>query len=103
MNRVVWTAMGLMAVGCLTGRTRTEYDQLVHQTGVEAPPPSERALAADEAELAQKTRLGTVLRIALLRNPDVQESHERVRAALDRVPAAARPPDLEFKYEQWGV
>src|SRR5205807_7387483 len=44
-----------------------------------------------------------VLRVALARNPDLAETRERTRAALDRVPAAARLPDLEFKYEQWGV
>ena len=44
-----------------------------------------------------------LLRIALRRNADVLEREERVHEAVDRVPAAGRLPDLELKYEQWGV
>ena len=99
MNRVLCAA-SLLAAGCLTGRTRTEYDELVHQTAPEPPKPD---LAADEDQLAKETRLEVVLRLARARNPDVAEARERTRAALERVPAASRLPDLEFKYEHWGV
>src|SRR5262249_42416973 len=102
MNRVYFAAVGLMAVGCLTGRTRTEYDDLLRETAA-APPPAQRDRAGDDEALARETLLPTVLRIALLRNPDLAEARERIRAALERVPAASRLPDLEFKYEQWAV
>ena len=102
MNRALYAAASLLAAGCLTGRTRTEYDELVQKTAPE-PERRDRDVAADEAGLAKETRLDAVLRIALLRNPDVAETRERTRAALERVPAASRLPDLEFKYEHWGV
>jgi outer membrane protein TolC len=58
---------------------------------------------ADEAELARSARLETILRVALERNPDVAENQARARAAEARGQAASRLPDLEAKYEQWGV
>lgn len=69
-----------------------------------APSSGGRAPAAeDEAELARTARLDTVLRLALERNPDVAESRARVMSAEARAQAASRLPDLEAKYEQWGV
>src|SRR6476659_8968834 len=63
------------------------------------------ALAAtgDDAELARSARLETILRVALERNRDVAENQARARAAEARSQAASRLPDLEAKYEQWGV
>jgi outer membrane protein, heavy metal efflux system len=98
MNRSFVAA--LLAAGCLTGRTRTEWDEAVR---LAAPEPPKRDLAADEDQLAHETRLEIVLRIAQARNPDVGEARERTRAALERVPAASRLPDLEFMYAQWAV
>jgi cobalt-zinc-cadmium efflux system outer membrane protein len=57
----------------------------------------------DEAELARSSRLKTILRIALERNRDVAENRARAQAADARSHAASRLPDLELKYEQWGV
>jgi outer membrane protein TolC len=57
----------------------------------------------DEAELERTARLQTVLRVALDRNRDVAESQARASAAEARGQAASRLPDLELKYEQWGV
>jgi multidrug efflux system outer membrane protein len=91
------------AVGCLTGRTRTEYDELVHAMPAEPAPARERELKSDESSLEHEVQLEVVLRLALAHNPDVAEARERTRAALERVPAASRLPDLEFKYEQWAV
>jgi outer membrane protein TolC len=72
-----------------------------------APPPStsdSRPLpAADQAELARSARLETILRVALERNRDLAEADARARAAEARSRAASRLPDLEAKYEQWGV
>ena len=59
--------------------------------------------ASDEAELARTARLDTILRVALDRNRDVAENQARARAAEARRQAASRLPDLEAKYEQWGV
>ena len=56
-----------------------------------------------EAELARSARLETILRIALERNQDLAESQARASAAEARTAAAARLPDLELKYEEWGV
>ncbi len=62
-----------------------------------------RAASGDEAELARSARLETILRVALERNLDLAENRARARAAEARSQAASRPPDLEAKYEQWGV
>src|ERR1044071_7844850 len=57
----------------------------------------------DDAELARSARLETILRVALERNPDLAENQARARAAGALSQAASRLPDLEAKYEQWGV
>src|SRR6185436_1873446 len=62
-----------------------------------------RAASGDDAELARSARLETILRVALERNPDVAENQARARAVEARSQAASRLPDLEAKYEQWGV
>jgi outer membrane protein TolC len=63
-----------------------------------------RALpTSDESQLARAAKLETVLRIALERNRDLAENQARTRAAEARRQAASRLPDLEAKYEQWGV
>jgi outer membrane protein, heavy metal efflux system len=61
------------------------------------------ASGADEAELARSARPETILRVALGRNQDLAESQARASAAEARAQAASRLPDLELKYEQWGV
>jgi cobalt-zinc-cadmium efflux system outer membrane protein len=67
-------------------------------TGGDHPVP-----AVDQAELARSARLPTILRLALERNRDLAENQARARAAEARGQAASRLPDLEAKYEQWGV
>jgi outer membrane protein, heavy metal efflux system len=62
-----------------------------------------RAASGDDAELARSARIETILRVALEQNPDLAENQARVRAAQARSQAASRLPDLEAKYEQWGV
>src|SRR3954470_17466366 len=59
--------------------------------------------SGDDAEIGRSARLETILRVALERNPDVAENQARTRAAEARAQAAGRLPDLEAKYEQWGV
>lgn len=60
-------------------------------------------VAADEATLASAVRLDVVMRVVLARNADVVEQEARVRERLARIPPSGRLPDLELKYEQWGV
>ncbi len=58
---------------------------------------------AEEAELARGARLETIVRVALDRNQDLAENQARAAAAEARTEGASRLPDLELKYEQWGV
>jgi outer membrane protein, heavy metal efflux system len=57
----------------------------------------------DDAELARTSRVETIVRVALERNRDLAENRARAQAADARSHAASRLPDLELKYEQWGV
>jgi cobalt-zinc-cadmium efflux system outer membrane protein len=70
-------------------------------------PPSpgvERGMdAVVDADLTTTARLATILHAALERNRDIAEDRARSRAAEARGRAAARLPDPELKYEQWGV
>jgi outer membrane protein TolC len=93
------------ACGCLTGRTRSDFDELSRESSATETALSHGVAAAnaDDDALSRVTDLDTILRIALTRNPDLGEARERFKAALARVPASARLPDLEFKYEQWAV
>jgi len=58
---------------------------------------------AGEAELAGTARLDTIVRLALARNPDLAEAEARARASEAHGEAETRLPDLQLKYEQWGV
>ncbi|HET6146536.1 MAG TPA: TolC family protein [Polyangia bacterium] len=73
----------------------------------ELPPPAAGTRPAvapsPEAELARSARLETILRVALERNRDLAENQARARAVEARSQAATRLPDLEAKYEQWGI
>jgi outer membrane protein TolC len=70
---------------------------------VQAQAPRRPLDAATEAELARSARLETVLRVALARNRELAETHERSEAAQARGQAAGRLPDLELKSELWAV
>jgi len=97
---------GFVSMFCLTSLLGPRAQAQGDRAG-DAPAPSEARPAApppaDEAELAKHARLDTILRLALERNRDVAESQARARAAQARSQAASRLPDLEAKYEQWGV
>lgn len=92
--------------GCLSSSHRIDYATFV-RTGeplaAEERTPPDKAVEQAEAELQGEVRLASILRVALLRNADILELKERVHVAVDRVPAAGGLPDLELKYEQWGV
>jgi cobalt-zinc-cadmium efflux system outer membrane protein len=77
--------------------------QLDRGDGTSTSSPRPAMPAADDAELERTAKLQTILRIALDRNPDVAENQARAAAAEAHGRAASRLPDLELKYEQWGV
>lgn len=64
--------------------------------GNDAPDARERALV-------KSARMETILELALERNPHLRESRERAGARREGARARSRLPDLELKYEQWGV
>lgn len=64
---------------------------------------AEALSATDESQLGRGATVDTILRIALERNQELLESRARTAAAEARQQAADRLPDLEAKYEQWGV
>jgi cobalt-zinc-cadmium efflux system outer membrane protein len=68
-----------------------------------AQPANPAAVNELDKRLAQEARLSWIERAALARHPAVWESNARVTAASERASGADRLPDLEFKYEQWGV
>lgn len=100
--------LGLLASlgGCLAGAAQVEYDDL---TGGREPAVRPRAKAeppeagADPTSLAKEARLDSIVAIALARSPDLREADERVRENLASARVSGRLPDLELKYEQWGV
>jgi outer membrane protein TolC len=59
--------------------------------------------AATDADLARTTRIETLVRLALERNRELAESRARALATEARGRAAARLPEPDLKYEQWGV
>ena len=65
--------------------------------------PDATTLAADEAALATRADLAALIRIAMVQNPDIAEASARVRATHATAQGTERLPDLELKYEQWGV
>lgn len=92
--------------GCLAGAADIEYEDL---RGAREPRIGRRAMNEatespdDGASLAKEARLDAIVRIALARNPDLGEADERVRENLAGARVAGHLPDLELKYEQWGV
>jgi cobalt-zinc-cadmium efflux system outer membrane protein len=77
--------------------------QLDREDGTSATSSRHAMPAADDAELERTAKLQTILRLALDRNRDVAENQARAAAAEAHGRAASRLPDLELKYEQWGV
>jgi len=95
---------GLASIVLLTSLLAARARGQLEREGGATRPSSRRSMpAADDAELERTARLQTILRIALDRNRDVAENQARASAAEARGQAASRLPDLELKYEQWGV
>lgn len=93
----------LALAACIPRGHRYDYEDFARSGSAPVGAPEKREVSADEESLATEARLDAMTRIALARNPDLLEEEERVRERLDRVPPSARLPDLELKYEQWGV
>jgi outer membrane protein, heavy metal efflux system len=70
-----------------------------------AAEPQRPEATAESAEiaLAREARVEPIVRLALERNPDLAEDRARVEAARARARQAGRLPELQLKYEQWGV
>lgn len=68
-----------------------------------AAPASEGRHAELERLLADEARLDWLIELARLRNASLRASRAEVAAASAGSSAAAGFPDLELKYEQWGV
>jgi cobalt-zinc-cadmium efflux system outer membrane protein len=72
------------------------------QDAHEHPPPTADP-TVDAEGLAREVRVETVLEVAQRANPEIHEAQERALSATARASSAGRLPDLEAKYEQWGV
>jgi outer membrane protein TolC len=67
-----------------------------------AEPASDRVaenVTGVDAELAREARLETIVRIALAKNPELQEAGARIRVARDTVQSTSHLPEPELKYE----
>ena len=56
-----------------------------------------------QAALAREATLEAIVKITLERNPDLAEERARVVSSRALTDQAGRLPDLQMKYEQWGV
>ena len=104
-TRAILVLAPVATVACATGRSDIDWSAFVRSehplAGAEER--DERQLSGDERELADAARLEPILRLALARDPELLEARDRVHGQAAAVRAAGRLPDLEVKYEQWGV
>lgn len=101
MQRFVRTFVAAWSAALIGAPNRAGAQSLEHSA---TPPPSKTPDARVEAQgLEHELRIDTVLEIAERANPEIREAQERVRSAAARASSAGRLPDLEAKYEQWGV
>jgi outer membrane protein, heavy metal efflux system len=97
---------GVLATSLLacTYPRHLELDELDRSLGP-APGPRDRSVDAGATDqvVAETGTLPAMVQLALARNPDLLVERARVEELLARIPLAARRPDLELTYEQWGV
>ncbi|GAC1352472.1 MAG: hypothetical protein NVSMB1_15670 [Polyangiales bacterium] len=100
----LWGGLSLLTLAaCTSPRTRSEYDEVVHDRGQLTPAAvTLDQLDQEEASLRGEAPLDSILRLAMAHNPDLSAAKSRVEAALAKARAAGRLPDLELKYELWG-
>ena len=103
LTRASWAGV-LAAALAACGQSRpTSVDDLERTlAGSASLRPRAADVAADEQTLATGT-VDAMVQLALVRNPDLIAERARVAEQLARVSVAARRPDPELKYEQWGV
>ena len=93
----VVVSSALLALAGCAGTRHVDVAELLRSAGEAKPPP------AETTPLAEKASLDAIERIALAANADLEEARARVRASAARAEASGALPDLEVKYEQWGV
>src|SRR5262245_29185067 len=102
---------GLVGAGCggsSPARAETAASVRLERSRADGSkePAADKTQAATESEiereLAKEARLETIERLALARNPDLEEAGERVKAARERAPSLSRLPDPEFEYQLSG-
>jgi outer membrane protein TolC len=97
-------SLARIVVACTAAVVASPRDAIAEEHGHPAPPVREMAEQGGlEQALAREVRIEDVLEIAASGNPEIREAQERVLGASARAAAAGRLPDLEAKYEQWGV
>jgi cobalt-zinc-cadmium efflux system outer membrane protein len=90
-------------VACTAVMIASPEGAIAEEHGHPAPAQGTAGQSGAEQALAREVRLNDVLDFAARANPEIREAEERVRSATARASAAGRLPDLEVKYEQWGV
>lgn len=100
--RARWLFVASVSVaGCaFGGRVPADYPQIQAETKPEAD--HGPTVEQDEATVAKEARLDALTRVALAKSPLVAEARARAQAAVARVKASGRFPDLELKYEILG-
>jgi len=91
-------------VACTAALIASPKGAIAEEHGHPVPAAPERADPGGvEQALAREVRIEDVLDVAAKMNPEIHEAQERFLGATARAGAAGRLPDLEAKYEQWGV
>src|SRR5882672_12114777 len=97
-------SLARVMVACTAAVVASPRGAIAEEHGHPAPPARDIAEQGGlEQALAGEVRIEDVLEIAASGNPEIREAQERVLGASARAAAAGRLPDLEAKYEQWGV
>src|SRR5436305_1434858 len=93
------------AVGCLAERVRADYGrgeaEILSAAGADGRREEAGGERREPLPSDQPVDLDGLVGEAVTRNPEILQVRAKVRAALARVRAASRLPDLEFKLEMW--
>lgn len=104
--RARWVVLGLLGLGgglgCGLGSGRVPALPTVDPAPAATPAPPGPSVAEDEAGLEKEARLDALGRLAVARSPAVLEAKARASAAIARVRASGRFPDLSVQYQIFG-
>jgi cobalt-zinc-cadmium efflux system outer membrane protein len=108
MSRLVTPALaaGVLAASVTACAHARPSEVDARDRGRPAPGPARRRIpepAALEHAVATTGALAAMVELALAGNRELLAERARVEARRARVSSSARRPDLELKYEQWGV